>query len=74
MDPGGHVSNPDIHQWVRRARVLLDEAFPGESMGREVIETGGRKGIRLGKSFEVRNISLQDELNRYKQSRQDDVD
>ncbi len=69
LDAGFLVEEQAIHQWVSRARKALNVAFPGQMLGKQVIESGGRKGIRLGPQYECRGFVMQDELSLYKTSR-----
>lgn len=68
LHPDVFVEEQHVHQWVRRARVALDRAFRKKGFGKEVIESGGRKGIRLGQQFRCINFDVQDELRAYKTS------
>lgn len=69
LDPDQVVEEKDIHQWVRRARQALDSISPRNGLGKQVIESGGKKGIRIGPQFECRNFAVQVELDLYKESR-----
>ncbi len=67
LDATGEIEAKDVHQWVHRARKLIDRVLPDH--GKLIIEPGGRKGIRLGPGFDLEGFDLQVELSAYKASR-----
>lgn len=66
LDPAGRIEVHHVHQWVHRARNLIEAAIPAEAgLGERVIEGHRRTGIRLGPDFECRGLDLQTELARF---------
>jgi len=68
LHPDIFVEEQHVHQWVRRVRVALERTFRKPGFGKQVIESAGRKGIRLGPQFMCVRFSVQVELDAYKRS------
>jgi hypothetical protein len=66
VDPGLIVTDQRIHTWMARLRTSIDEANVPAVTGADVIEEGGKKGVRLGPRFRLDGFSLQVEALAYK--------
>lgn len=63
----GDVSGRNIHDWVVRARKVIDERARPTDQGALVIESPGTQpGYRVGPRYKLQHFSLRDEVRRYK--------
>lgn len=62
------VTTTKLYNWLMRLRECINQANILGATGDEVIESGGKKGIRLGPRFRIAGFKILDEARRYKES------